>query len=89
MSISEEEKKKYQKDVKPQSKETQKDKQEQKPKQEEQPKEEPKAEEVEADKNKALADEYLNLARVIQADFDNYRKRSIEQIEKAKTDGIA
>ncbi len=89
MSISEEEKKKYQKDVKPQSKETQKDKQEQKPKQEEQPKEEPKAEEVETDKNKALADEYLNLARVIQADFDNYRKRSIEQIEKAKTDGIA
>ena len=89
MSISEEEKKKYQKDVKPQSKETQKDKQEQKPKQEEQPKEEPKAEEVEVDKNKALADEYLNLARVIQADFDNYRKRSIEQIEKAKTDGIA
>ena len=64
MSISEEEKKKYQNDAKPQSKETQKDKQEQKPKQEEQPKEEPKAE-VEADKNKALADEYLNLARVI------------------------
>ena len=27
---------------------------------------------------KALAEEYLNLARVIQADFDNYRKRSLE-----------
>ena len=87
MSISEEEKKKYQNDVKPQTKETQKDKQEQKPKQEEQPKEEPKAE-VEADKNKALADEYLNLARVIQADFDNYRKRTAESIKQAKLDGI-
>lgn len=39
--------------------------------------------------NKALAEEYLNLARVIQADFDNYRKRSLEQIEKARIDGIA
>ena len=43
----------------------------------------------ENDKTKALADEYLNLARVIQADFDNYRKRSLAQIEKAKVDGIA
>ena len=40
------------------------------------------------DKN-ALAEEYLNLARVIQADFDNYRKRSLVQIENAKTDAIA
>lgn len=86
MSISEEEKKKYQKDAKPQSNEPQKDKQE--PKQEQEPKEEPKVE-AEVDKNKALADEYLNLARVIQADFDNYRKRSLDQIEKAKIDGIA
>lgn len=38
---------------------------------------------------KALAEEYLNLARVIQADFDNYRKRSLEQIDKAKVDGIS
>lgn len=37
---------------------------------------------------KDLAEEYLNLARVIQADFDNYRKRSLEQIEKARIDGI-
>ena len=37
----------------------------------------------------ALAEEYLNLARVIQADFDNYRKRSIQQIDKARIDGIA
>lgn len=40
------------------------------------------------EKRKDLAEEYLNLARVIQADFDNYRKRSIEQIEKARIDGI-
>lgn len=46
----------------------------------EEPKEEPK---------KELAEEYLNLARVIQADFDNYRKRSLEQIERARIDGIA
>lgn len=37
----------------------------------------------------ALADEYLNLARVIQADFDNYRKRSAEQLAKARIDAIA
>lgn len=43
---------------------------------------------VETPKND-LADEYLNLAKVIQADFDNYRKRSLEQIEKARIDGIA
>lgn len=36
-----------------------------------------------------LAEEYLNLARVIQADFDNYRKRSLEQIDRARIDGIA
>lgn len=39
--------------------------------------------------NQALADEYLNLARVIQADFDNYRKRSAEQINRARLDAIA
>ena len=33
--------------------------------------------------------EYLNLLKVVQADFDNYRKRSVTQIEKARTDGIA
>lgn len=49
-----------------------------------------KQEEVkETEPQKDLADEYLNLARVIQADFDNYRKRSLEQIEKARIDGIA
>lgn len=46
-------------------------------------------EETKDDSKQALADEYLNLARVIQADFDNYRKRSIEQIEKARIEGIA
>ena len=44
--------------------------------------------EVKQEKNKGLAEEYLNLARVIQADFDNYRKRSLEQIERARIDGI-
>ena len=37
----------------------------------------------------ALAEEYLNLAKVIQADFDNFRKRSIIQIQNARLDGIA
>ncbi len=39
------------------------------------------------DKN-GLADEYLNMARVIQADFDNYRKKSAESLRQAKIDGI-
>ena len=34
-----------------------------------------------------LAEEYLNMARVIQADFDNYRKRTQEQLVQAKEDG--
>lgn len=38
--------------------------------------------------NRNLANEYLNMARVIQADFDNYRKRSAESIRQAKIDGI-
>lgn len=51
---------------------------------------EPESEEPQKEESgQALADEYLNLARVIQADFDNYRKRSLEQIEKARIDGIA
>lgn len=45
--------------------------------------------EPKADNKNALAEEYLNLARVIQADFDNYRKRSIVQLENAKLDAIA
>ncbi len=40
------------------------------------------------DKNVDLANEYLNMARIIQADFDNYRKRSIESIKQAKRDGL-
>lgn len=44
---------------------------------------------VEVTAKSDLADEYLNLARVIQADFDNYRKRSLEQVQRAKIDGIA
>lgn len=50
--------------------------------------EEKEAEEIAA-KNTALAEEYLNLARVIQADFDNYRKRSLDQLAKARIDAIA
>ena len=33
-------------------------------------------------------EEYLNMARVIQADFDNYRKKSYEQILLARQEGI-
>ena len=49
-------------------------------------KEEPNVETKQPEKN--LADEYLNMARVIQADFDNYRKRTAESIKQAKLDGI-
>ena len=31
--------------------------------------------------------QYLNLAKQIQADFENFRKRAIEDIKKAKLDG--
>lgn len=55
---------------------------------EEQSPEEPEKHEEGENKN-ALVEEYLNLARVIQADFDNYRKRSLIQIENARQDGIA
>lgn len=41
------------------------------------------------DNKNILAEEYLNLARVIQADFDNYRKRSIKEIENARISGIS
>lgn len=37
---------------------------------------------------KNLADEYLNLARQIQADFDNYRRRNVEAVKQAKNEGI-
>lgn len=37
---------------------------------------------------KNLADEYLNLARQIQADFDNYRRRNVEAVKQAKVEGI-
>lgn len=57
--------------------------------QNEQTKDEKEVQETQESNDVTLKDEYLNLARVIQADFDNYRKRSILQIEKAKIDGIA
>lgn len=41
----------------------------------------------EQDEKPDLAQEYLNMARIIQADFDNYRKRSMESIRQAKIDG--
>ena len=50
--------------------------------------EEDQPEIVQEEQHKDLAEEYLNLARQIQADFDNYRKRSLDQIEKARIDGI-
>lgn len=81
MSISEEELKKHRESEKKDTKEAKEE-----PKIDD--KENAKDENLEQDKNKVLAEEYLNLARVIQADFDNYRKRSLEQIEKARVDGI-
>ena len=33
-------------------------------------------------------EEYLNMARIIQADFDNYRKKSYEQILQARQEGV-
>lgn len=38
--------------------------------------------------DKKLANEYLNMARIIQADFDNYRKRTAESLRQAKQDGM-
>lgn len=32
--------------------------------------------------------EYLNLAKRTQADFDNYRKKTVEMLKQAKDDGI-
>ena len=33
------------------------------------------------------ANEYLNLAKQVQADFDNYRKRNLEAVRNARNDG--
>ncbi len=60
------------------------------PKPEPQVEQKPKDEQLKdkkVDKN-GLADEYLNMARVIQADFDNYRKKSAESLRQAKIDGV-
>lgn len=60
------------------------------PTQKEEPKPEQKPETLPTDKKidkNSMADEYLNMARVIQADFDNYRKRSAENLRQAKIDG--
>ena len=53
-------------------------------KQEEQVTEEVEENEVQTD----LATEYLNLAKQVQADFDNFRKRTIEDIKRARVDGL-
>ena len=45
--------------------------------------------ETEADHYEVLADEYLTLARQVQADFDNYRKRNVDAVNKAREDGKA
>ena len=37
--------------------------------------------------NTSKEEEYLNMARVIQADFDNFRKKSYEQILQARQEG--
>lgn len=38
-----------------------------------------------SDEDKAT--EYLNLAKQVQADFDNYRKRNLEAVKNARRDG--
>ncbi len=43
---------------------------------------------VDCDKNIDLANQYLNLAKQIQADFDNYRRRNNDAIKQAKNEGI-
>ena len=43
----------------------------------------------ECENYEALANEYLNLARQVQADFENYRKRNIEAVSQARQDGKA
>ena len=40
----------------------------------------------ESEKN--LANEYLNLARQIQADFDNYRRRNVDAVKQARGEGV-
>lgn len=39
--------------------------------------------------NKEEIETYINMAKRIQADFDNYRKRNVEAIKQAKEDGVA
>ena len=36
---------------------------------------------------KVLADQYLNLARQIQADFENFRRHAVEDLKSARIDG--
>ena len=38
--------------------------------------------------NSDKENEYLNLAKRTQADFDNYRKKTLEMLKQAKDDGI-
>ena len=79
-------------------KEQEKENPKEKPKAEEQEVKEPECEkecncehcncEQKAEYDDTLATEYLNMARIIQADFDNYRKRTAESIYQARQDGI-
>lgn len=50
--------------------------------------EEQPQQETEEAKQPDLATEYLNLAKQVQADFDNYRKRTVEDIKRARVDGL-
>ena len=51
--------------------------------------EETQQEEVKEEEQKPdLATEYLNLAKQVQADFDNFRKRTVEDIKRARVDGL-
>ena len=48
---------------------------------------EPSAEEKELEKARAQAEEYLNLAQRVQADFDNFRRRNSSVRADAYADG--
>ena len=48
--------------------------------------EQPEQNACESERN--LANEYLALARQIQADFDNYRRRNTEAVKQAKSEGV-
>ena len=46
------------------------------------------SEHCECEKRESKEEEYLKIAQMLQAEFDNYRKRSYVEIEKARQNGV-